>query len=99
MAAAHTWVRVRWPKRRIWKDSGPGNRKLWKTSIWQQRKEGQIGREERAEEKVLEKAGTQMVREKYYKAKGNDPSGQREDGVKGENESAQIIFRKATSAK
>ena len=40
-----------------------------------------------------------MVREKYYKAKGNDPSGQREDGVKGENESAQIIFRKATSAK
>ena len=56
-------------------ESGPGDRKLQKTSVWQQRKEGHIGREERPEEKVPGEAGTQTIRKKYYKAKGNNTLG------------------------
>ena len=56
-------------------ESGPGDRKLQKTSVWQQRKEGHIGREERPEEKVPGEAGTQTIRKKYYKVKGNNTLG------------------------
>lgn len=45
--AAPIWLWMRWPKRRLQKGKGPGDRKLQRTYIWQQGKEGQAVRDAR----------------------------------------------------